>query len=208
MADALEDSYKIKTKNLSRLEETLSNLNTSVMKNKEDSAKLKTHVQTLLSAKSDTDSTDTCKNLIKTLDNLIQKETDERINFTKKIEERFSKLECEIEAERMKLAKPIIIHDPEVAVNAKTQIKNKHDKNAPSSVVNYKQELKPETDIHQLSTTSTEVKSEVKIKPNNLKLVNSIEMEISEIKSENESHIEDGNEEDDTDVNYGHNTNI
>ena len=74
-------------------------------------------------------------------------------------------MEYEIEAEKLKLAKPIIINDPEVAVNAKSQIENKHDKNASSSVVNYKQELKPETVIHQLPTTATEVKSEVNIEP-------------------------------------------
>ena len=60
ISDALEDSYKSKTKNLSNLEENLFKLNTSLSDTKEDSAKLKAHVQTLLSAKSDTDSTDTC----------------------------------------------------------------------------------------------------------------------------------------------------
>jgi flagellar biosynthesis chaperone FliJ len=191
MADALEDNYKVRTKNLNKLEENLTNLSTSLKKNKEDSAKLKSHVQKLLSAKSDTDSTSTCKTLIKTLDNMIQKETDERIKFTKKIEERFSNLESEIKVERLKLANPIITHDLEVAVNAKTQIEDKHDKNAPSSVVNFIQKPKPETDIHQLSTTPTEVKSEVKFNHNNLKLINSIEMETSEIKSEKIPNIED-----------------
>ena len=194
MGNALEDKFKGRTRYLNKLEEDLTNLNTSLKKNKEDSAQRKPLVQKLLSAKSDTDSTNTCETLIKTLDNMIQKETDERIKFTKRIEERFSNLKCEIEAERLKLANPIITHDLEVAVNAKTQIEDKHDKNTPSSVVNYEQKLKPETDIHQLSTTSTEVKSEVKINHNNLKLVNSIEMETSKIKTEEIPHIEDVNE--------------
>ena len=43
----------------------------------------------------------------------------------KKIEERFSEMETAIEAEKLELTKPITImqNDPEVAVNAKVQIK-------------------------------------------------------------------------------------
>ena len=76
ISDALEDSYKSKTKNLGKLEEDLFKLKTSLSEAKDDSARLKAHVQTLLSAKSDTDSIDTCEDLNETLENLIQKETD------------------------------------------------------------------------------------------------------------------------------------
>ena len=87
-------------------------------------------------------------------------------------------MEHAIEAEKLKLAKPITItpNDPEVAVNAKSQIENKHDRSTFSSVVNSKQEHKPETVIHQLPTTATEVKSKVNIESNNMKkVVNNIE---------------------------------
>ena len=116
--------------------------------------------------------------IIETLEHWILRETDERINYTKKIEERFFEMEKEIEAEKLKLTSPIKIlsNDPEVAVNAKSMIKNKHDRNDLSSVVNSRQEPKPETVIHQLPITTTEVKSEVNIHSNNMKeVLNNIE---------------------------------
>ena len=89
ISDALENSYKSKTKNLSNLEENLHKLSTFLSETNDDTARLKANVQTLLSAKSDTDSTDTCEDLIETLENLIQKETDERIYYTKKLKNDF-----------------------------------------------------------------------------------------------------------------------
>ena len=169
--DALEDSYDSKAKNLNKVEANLSKVKFSLSEVKNETAKLRTYVQTLLSAKSDIDSTDTSEDLIDKIESLIQKETDERIYFSKKIEERFSQMKNAIEAEKLELAKPITImqNDPEVAVNANIHIKNKHDRTASSSVVNSKQEHRPETVIQQLSTTPTEVKTKTNLKADKIK---------------------------------------
>ena len=80
ISDALENSYKSGTATLSKHEESLNKLGTSLSETNDETAKLKAHVQTLVSAKSDTDSTDTCEDLIETLEFWILRETDERIN--------------------------------------------------------------------------------------------------------------------------------
>ena len=136
VSDALENDYKLSLKTLSKHEESLKKLSTYFSETKNETAKIKAHVQTLVSAENDIDSTDTCEDLIDTLKCWIKRETNERINYQKQIEEQFSEIEREIEIEKSKMSKlklsnsiKTLSNDPEVAVNAKTMIKNKHDRN-------------------------------------------------------------------------------
>ena len=115
--DNLEDSYNSKTRNLNKLEEELSQMKSSISETKKETARLKTCVQILLSTKSDTDSTDTIEDLINKMESLIQKQTDERIFFSKKIEERSSQMKNSIKAEIVELVN-IITNDPINSIEA------------------------------------------------------------------------------------------
>ena len=160
----LKNSYNSKTRGFNKLEENLINMKSSLEEANSERAKLESHVQTLLSAKSDIDSINITENLIEKVNSLIKKETDERIYFSKKIEERFTKMETAILAEKLDLEKSITIvqHDPEVVVSDNNHVEYNYNTNTSSSVVNSKQENRPDTPIQQLSTITPGIKTPVK----------------------------------------------
>ena len=154
--DTLKNGYNSNTKEFNNLKEGFKDLKSSLGDKKIERATLRSQMQTLLVAnnnsKDDNKPFNSSGELIEKLTNLIKQETDTRIYLTKNFEERFSKLETKILAEKSIIEKTItnIQHNPEVAVNDINPIESNYHTNVPHSVVNSNQENKPKEESQQL----------------------------------------------------------